>query len=245
MTDARDELARRAAQETRNASKIGRARRRAEGRAQQKEAAARKRHKKDAQRAPTSFVRTTRFFLTAAAGLVGVVVVVVLAVEGAALPWAWIVGAFGAWVALSTAFAVDHALWRARLPFKLVGYDQIGGSDRTDDDEAPFVAFRVQVVPQDAGADRAPIAAALSILAARVNAVMTANEDAKFRAEQAWRQDGDDAVVGEASFSIYTTKVLEEWLRDDAQLLARVVPLQRVVVDARYTGRGFTLPSGD
>lgn len=249
MTDPVDELARRAAEADEEARAVEQRKRdaaQAEADEASAEAAAKQR---DAAKAPTSFVRSTRFFYLASLGVVGGVSVVVLLLEGIAMPWDSIGGAAAAWTVVVAGLALDHAMWRRRLPFTLVGYDRIGGTDRTGDDMAPWVAFTVQIIVKD----DVPVAAkeavrrTLQILASRVNARQRKLKDARFGGEQVWRvqEEGPFLARGQATFGIYTTRLLEKWLRRDVRLLEKIAPVERVVVDARYTGRGFRLPSGD
>lgn len=238
------EIARREAGEDRAA----RSRR---GRAQQGEADRAKRRRKQQHaaeaRAPVGFFRSMRGF--GVIMLTGVVGVSVLAfgLHDAALPWGTLGAAGAAWALVVALLVIDNVTWRGRLPFRLEGYDHIGARAPDRDGVAPWMRVAVTVRLAD-GVDAAAaaphVARVLGILASRVNKEMTGDPDRRFDADQRWKV-ADGTAEGETTYSFYTRRLCERWLRREVRLLARAFPLERVVVRAAYTGSGYDLPSAD
>jgi hypothetical protein len=82
----------------------------------------------------------------------------------------------------------------------------------------------------------------LDLLIAHVGELMAKDTDAKPGAGRTWHRI-DHAVQGEAGNPIYSERVIERWLRNEARLLAKVYPVERITVSARYTGGGYHVSS--
>lgn len=190
---------------------------------------------RDDRRAPTAFHRTTRAFALGMLQLLALAAFAGLWLEGVDVT-TWLLAFEASWLLVSGAVLLDHHTWRARLPFELQGYDTIEGTDTTDDDTAPFVHVRVTI---EADGDLTPAHTALVILATRMNRTLQSDSDTA--SAKAWQVDGPCAE-GEATFSLYTTRVLEAWLRREVCLAAKASPIRRVRVYASYTGYGYRLP---
>ncbi len=245
MGDPLRELESSAAAATRDAQAAADARRNDEQRAARQTVQKRTRKERSAARAPISFFSSMRFFGLAGVLLIGGVVGAVAHLENAKMPWPEIAAAVGAWAAVVALLALDNATWRWRLPFRVTGYQHIDGSDGTAGDYAPWIAFRVEIVTKGDASARAHVAKVLGILESRANKEGFSDKDTKYGGAQVWRVHENGSVAGQGTFAIYTTRIIERWLRREVRLLARVVPVEKVVVSAKYTGSGYRLPSGD
>ena len=247
MSDELEKLAEIAAREA-DGDRAARSRR---GRAAQSEAdrAKRRRKKQHASeaRAPIGFFRSMRGFgMIMVTGLIGVSVLA-LQLHDATLPWASIGIAAAAWAVIVGALLIDNLTWRRRLPFRLEGYEHIAARAPDGDDVAPWVRVSVALHLADGvdAAAAAPHAArVLDILASRINKKMASDRDRDFDKDQRWKV-ADGAAEGESTYAFYTQRLCERWLRREVRLLARAFPLERVVVRAAYTGRGYDIPSSD
>jgi hypothetical protein len=207
----------------------------------EKAAAAAQAERASEARAPTGFVRSMRFFYLGGLGVVGLAVFFGMLTEvDGPMPWPVVAGVVSGYAAVLTGFALDNALWRRRLPFPINGFDVIEGKSRADSDEAPIVGFTIRI---EVAGDTKARDQTLEILAGRVNAILKKDSDLKDSSgKYEWRVN-DGTLTGSCSFQIYTTRVIERWLRSDVRLLAKVTRIERVYVNARYTGDTFSLPS--
>ena len=148
----------------------------------------------------------------------------------------------GVYLALS---ALSQAGWRARLPFQLVGFDTIEGEDDSDEEHVPWIAFEITVrLRREDPRAVAAVEDALKILASRANAEMAADESRGFGAARFFGLAPGHRVLGEGTAALYTTSLLQRWLRREMRLVAHETGLvESVVIDARYTGQSYHLSS--
>lgn len=198
---------------------------------------------RDDARAPTGFMRSMRAFTGMMGGMLLLVGAATNALEGPLFAWrSWAV-VTAVWASVMGALALDARTWRRRLGFALDGFDHISGVDASGSDRAPWVRFEVRVVPRDDdSAARAACARVLEILASRVNVMIAKDKDLSPSEEQRWRVDAKGACTGESTLAIYTTRLIEKWLRSDVALHHRTHAVARVEFRARYTGASTRIP---
>ena len=241
MGDAEDKLAQLAAEARAAERKLDDDEQRAKKAEREKQHAAERKQRISDRSAPGYFGQM-RFFTLAGTLVFG----------GAALGGAWSEGAnvlpLITWAlpVLVIAFVVtwlDALTWRRRLPFLVTGDDVISGSDGTDSDRVPWLRVTVRIVLREPFAHPA-VDSTLQVLAARVNTAMKKEQGDSFEPKQHWRVK-DGVLRGEVDKSLYTTRMLEKWLRREVRLLHQVAPVKHVEVSAAYTGSSSWAPSGD
>lgn len=213
--------------------------------AREKEQREAREKKERAARAP-GFFRSMRFFGLAMSGLVALVFFVSAALEEHWWNWQIVGGVLGAWAMVAALFGLDAATWRGRLPFKLVGFQTIGGKDDTSASRVPWLAFELELRFVDsAGAQRGtePLARTMEILGNRINRAMQKDSEADFSGGRVWRVTEAGVLRGEATLQVYTTRLIEKWLRREVRLLHAAYPVAEVIVRARYTGSSYMTSS--
>jgi hypothetical protein len=176
--------------------------------------------------------------------------VAVVVLGGAlAVPVAWQAGGSAAGLAvlaaalgLLAAHRAEQWWWRRRLPFRLVGFDEIGGEQGSvSEDETSYVACELRVHLVEPGAGTDAVRRALLLLADRLREAQAGTSRFEVTPARAWRVEG--AVLrGELDGRLWGDRWLEQWLRREAVLLHRAHPIREVVVDARYTGSAYFDP---
>lgn len=198
---------------------------------------------RDDARAPTGFMRSMRAFTGMMGGMLLLVAAATNALEGPIFAWRWWGVAVAAWASVMGVLALDARTWRRRLGFALDGFDHISGVDSSGSDRAPWVRFEVRVLPRaDDPAARAACARVLEILSSRVNVMIAKDKDLSPTDEQRWRVDAKGVCTGESTLAIYTTRLLEKWLRSDVALHHKSHAVERVEFRARYTGASTRIP---
>lgn len=208
---------------------------------QRKEAAEATKRREGDRRAPGYFSQM-RF--------VGLMAVALVA--GALLGGAWSEGApvgpvflYGApvWALAVLVTWVDSLTWKKRLPFEVRGEDVISGTDGTGSDRVPWIGVTIRVVLQ-ANATHPAVNTTLQVFASQMNTMMKADTDASFTDQQRWLVK-HGLLRGETTKAMYTTRMLEKWLRREVRLLHEVARIERVEVSAAYTGSSYWAPSSD
>ncbi|MBL8919732.1 MAG: hypothetical protein JNJ54_12770 [Myxococcaceae bacterium] len=238
--DATEELKRRVEAQQAAARRDVERRSRTEGRRHEKALRRRAEKLEGARRAPAGFFRSMRFWGLAFAGLLMLVALLVIVMEGDPATQARYLAPFAViWLIAFAVLWVDSATWRQRLPFVVEGDLEIEGEDRTGDSEVPWIAVKVEIVLAQGGSHEA-VGHTLQLLASRANRLLADDKEARFGGAQVWRP-GQSQVAGETDPSFWTTRVLERWLRNEVRLLHRGVPVAKVKVHARYTGSGYRI----
>ncbi|MBL8914571.1 MAG: hypothetical protein JNM17_27960 [Archangium sp.] len=243
MSDPLEELKRIAEKEAAEARDKAESESRDKQREREKEAAAARAKVENARRAPGSF-SSMRFLGVGFAGLMLLTIIGSIWLEDdfAATRWFW--PAVPVWLLAMLVLIIDGLTWRARLPFKLIGYETIEGTDKTGSNHAPYIRFEVRITLQGHASHEA-VAHTLEILGKRVNAMMFADKEADFGGAKVWRVSVRNSVGGQASRAIYTGRVIEKWLRKEVRLLHKAVPVSQVTVEATYSGDSYWVSSSD
>jgi hypothetical protein len=144
--------------------------------------------------------------------------------------------------------AVNHVVWRKRLKFDLIGYDEIKGKGNNADNYVSWIRFtiRVTLTEEDETVKRY-VATALQMLAARAESDAKSDSDAKWSPEKAWQVADPLTATGEGTVTLYTVGVLRKWLRREMNTVARETgKVKSVTVKATYTGSSYYVtPSTD
>lgn len=243
MSDPLEELKRIAAKEAEAAREKAEAESRDKQREREKEAANEAAKLEDAKRAPGSF-SSMRFLGVGFAGLMLFTIIGSIWLEDdfAATRWFW--PAVPVWGLAMLFLIIDGLTWRARLPFKLMGYERINGTDKSGSSRAPYIRFEVRITLAGHASHEA-VAQTLEILGKRVNAIMFADKEADFGGAKVWRVSGGMSVGGQASRAVYTSRVIEKWLRKEVRLLHAAVPVSQVWINAEYSGDTYWVSSSD
>lgn len=190
-------------------------------------------------RAPIGFFGSLRFLgLLLGGGMVGAALGV-LKVLHVPIPTIGAVWLGIAWLIVIVVLLVDFLTWRVRLPFRLDGYEHIDGTSPAQSGYVPWIDLRVEIhlckVTAESERQRNRV---LDLLAARIEQMLLGDKNANCGPAQAWSRK-DEFVSGQVGNSVYSTRLIERWLRRDVRRLAKAYPVDRVVVVARYTGSGY------